>query len=169
MAEQNVFQIDYSQTTQALMPPSNRTPIHFAWLSCLANPLQNDHNYRFNTYVPLLFKQAHYNSQKIVLTQILNDLVGAVSAPLIYIVNNSGATNSEAFIFNESENEDTCYIYNEDEGQDTTYIYNITEELYMPDFTVYVPETYYNSSQDLIKANVRQYAIAGVSYQIDSY
>jgi len=170
MATQNVFQIDYTQTTQALMPPDKRTPIHFAWLSALSTPLQNDHNYRFNSVVPSLFQQAHYNSQKIVLTAILNNtIISAVTSPYIYIVNNSGATNNSTFIYGKSEPYKTVYIYSRKESQPTAFLNSrISGGTYQEDFTVFVPNTYSGSTPQ-IRATLNEYAIAGVTWEINYY
>ncbi len=175
----SIYNIDFSLTTERILPPDKRKPIILSYLTALQNPLQELHDEIFDVYRPDVIYRTRYNSQTIVLTEILNQT---------FDVN---GTNGKIWIDNSDNNISIYYFYNDDEGynavnfsnsDETPLIHNyiFNEEEYVLEFDAFVNVPYtwidsdsnsrtYSAYVERIKAEIDKYIIMGVNYKVQPY
>lgn len=142
-------------------------PVRYAWLSSLVSPLYISADNMFVKYRQDALERANYNCQTIVLQEVLNKILATGSPNAIYI-KNADEFVEQVYINNEAEGYEGVPLNNEGSGE-PLFIFNEYEFAQTFDFVVYVPQSVYNQSLDLVKSIVNRYKLAGMKYQIIYY
>jgi hypothetical protein len=142
-------------------------PKRLAWLSALVSPLDQTRNDTFVTFRNKVIEESRFNSQTLVLQELLNTVFNTGSLTAIYIKNADEFTES-TFIHNEAEGYPATYLFNEGSGP-AIFLFNEDEFNQPYDFIVYVPTAIYNASLNQVIAEVEKYRFSGVNYDIQAY
>ncbi len=164
-----IYTVDFKLVADRTSPPTKRGVIFAALFRALLKPLKDLRDDLFDTYRPDVSQRTKYNSQTVVMEQILNNLAGISMAPLIYIENKTILAEMN-FFYNEAEGFPAHYFANEAEIPDTPiYFFNDDEQIEEFDFIVWVPDASFADWEIRIRAEVDKYKIAGVNYDVQSY
>jgi hypothetical protein len=159
--------IDFREQVKMLLPPVMRSVSIIDYLSALTEPLTTLAAATRPFYDEQLII-AQSTSQKMVMQEVINDIMGITASPYVYIVTSRGE-GLTSYVFPEGAGT-TLHVW-EEGGISTTYV--LTEgEADLPsgyNFTVYVPASLSVDEQNRIDALVKQLKAPGLTYQTILY
>jgi hypothetical protein len=163
------FDLSFQQLALRISAPFKRGANLTLWYKDILSPLQTTHDDIFNVQAPLLEDLTKYNSQTLVLEDILNTTYGVVVSPFIYIQNNTSIV--DQLVFRKVvEGYAPTYFRHEAYVPDTPiYFRNSTEAITEFDFVVFVPVALFPTIEDQVRALVEDLKIVGVNYDVQSY
>jgi hypothetical protein len=166
----SLFSINFKLVADRILPTHKRGFVNLSWLGALLTPLQTFRNTVFDTFRPDINTRTKYNSQTVVLEQILNDVYGVTVAPFIYIVNSEGTTVDALIFRNEAEGFPPIFFRNDSEIPDApVYFRNESETLTDFDFIVHVPAALFATDENQIRATINSIKLIGVNYDVIPY
>lgn len=157
------YLLDWKNVFYNLLPHFLRKAVTLDYIYSVSRPLFLL-NFTFNSFRTNTLYRLDFTGQTIYLTHYLNDQHDPLNRA-IYITNNN--TNPYNYLFNVGENYPDQYVYNTAEGN-PWYLQNYAEVLAGNDFTIFVPATLVYNEIDF-NENVGYYAMAGVSWNIQTY
>ena len=145
-----------------LLPPIMRSTTIIDFLSSLTAPLTSLAASTKPFYDDQLII-AKTTSQKMVMQQALNDLMGVTSSPYIYIVNNQ-TIEITSYVWPEGQGI-TLYVWQEGEGL-ITYVLTEAEAAALTGihFTVYIPNALGTVGEDRVTELVNNLKAPGVKF-----
>jgi hypothetical protein len=158
-----IYDIDFNKTSEDFIAPGKRFPVIQAILSMLNKPLQDFHYSTMILYRNDVLKRTRYNSQKIVMEEILNSVFGITSGPRIYLDSTDN-------------NKDPLFFYKYTENLNKQYFskarpkYFSKYKEYRPDFdlVINVPVAYTPLVRQ-IRAFSAKLIVAGIRYTVVTY
>jgi len=167
-----MFNIDFNNIIQLLLPPFLRKIKIIEWLKALVKPLIDLYAIFFQYRTDTLYSLS-FTGQVIYLEKLLNDTYNNGS-PGIYITD--GSFILKTYLYHKSEGGAKTYLFHKSENAAKTYLFHKSEYTITYDFVVMVPAAIYsilqqNNNQGLnkMKALINLYKIAGKRYTIQSY
>jgi hypothetical protein len=158
----SLYDINFGNVSNLLLPPSKRKPKIKAWLRALLQPLQGLRDDIFVTYKADILKRIKYTGQTIVLESILNDFYSITNDPFIYIENVT-KDNFNAYVGAGSETE--MFVGND--GFTNSYI-GTTYTIEDTNFIIHVPVGLVFVEAELrdLVDSIKPY---GTNYTIETY
>jgi len=159
-----MFNIDFNNIIQLMLPPFLRKPKNIEWLKALVKPVIDlyiiFYAYRTQTLYSLCI-----TGQVIYLEKLLNDKFNNGNVG-IYIAD--GSYNNAPFLYNTAEARPDTFIYKTSEGKPDLFLYNTAEYMIGNDFIVMVPVAITFDSNEM-KSLINLYKLAGKQYSIQTY
>ena len=166
-----MFNVDFNNIVELLLPPFLRKTKIIAWLKALVKPLIDLYT-TFMAYRQSVIYLLSFTGQVIYLEKLLNDTYNNGTSGIIIV---DGNTLDFPYLFNKSEGVVDIYLYNLSENEDPFYLYNKSEFGTQIDFIVKVPALLYsqlqlNNNQGLnnMTALITKYKLAGKRFIIQS-
>ena len=161
------FDVDFREQVKMLLPPIMRSTTIIDYLSALTEPLTT----LASTNKPFYDEQliiAKATSQKMVLQEVLNDLMGITASPYIYITF-SRTLKASSYIFQEGEGI-IWYVWAEGEFS-VQYVLTEAEVAALSniDFTVNIPNALGTEGEDRVTELVNQLKAPGVKFDTNLY